>query len=408
VRRAPALALLALLAALPARAAEHVAAPTRAAAPVAPAAVTAPAPYELVRELEKAQNDAAMGDAAAYAARPKLVASIAANFAAAPPDVWRDERNARAAVIYLLSGGQWPVVYRLLERKVFPSGMTKLMGGVLAFAEGRKAQAKAALLDIDARGLSDSLAAQLALTQSMLVMDSDRGRAIALLDLARLLMPGTLVEDVALRREAYLVAQAGEAEKFLSLSEQYARRFRRSVYAETFMHAFIVSAARLKLAAGDPLFERLAGIVGLFTVEEQRRILLALAEAAALGGHVDMARFAASRARAICPADGVESARAKLYEAAAVILTEDYDQGLALLQSIATAPLPAGDARLRDAVLAVARQVRPAREAMASAAPTADEKAPADIPASKLASAMIDDAQKQVASADRLLEGTRP
>ena len=133
--------------------------------------------------------------------------------------------------------------------------------------------------------------------------------------------------------------------------------------------AFIASAARLKLAPGDALYGRLAGIVGLFTVDEQRRILLTLAEAAALAGHVDMARFAATRAQAICPPGSVDSARAKLYEAAAVILTDDYDHGLALLEAIATAPLPDGDARLRQAVLAVARQVRPAHEAVASASP---------------------------------------
>ena len=96
-----------------------------------------------------------------------------------------------------------------------------------------------------ARSLPAGLAGQLALTQSALVVREAPARSLELLDLARLLAPGTLVEEGALRRQIFVVAQGGDATRFEALSIQYLRRFRRSVYAGNFRQRFAAALTRL-------------------------------------------------------------------------------------------------------------------------------------------------------------------
>ena len=84
----------------------------------------------------------------------------------------------------------------------------------------------------------------MALVQSALLAQSDFKAAIERLDEVRLLMPGTLVEEAALRREIFLVGQVDDFDKFESLAMQYFRRYRHSIYAGTFRQRFSLAVAR--------------------------------------------------------------------------------------------------------------------------------------------------------------------
>jgi len=384
--------------------------PALAIVPISPAAAESSraAPFELVRSLETLQNQAADGNANAYAARPKLIAQIAERFLAADPQLWREPRNARAVATYVLSGGQPSVLRKLVDLDVLPKQDEKLMKGALAYAEGREAEARQLLRDIDAQSLPASLGGQVALVQSTLLMGEDRGKAIALLGLARLLMPGTLVEDVALRREILAIGASGDIDRFLSLSEQYARRFPHSVYADNFWQGFATSAAKLALAGDAPALRRLESLVVMLGVAEQRNVFLSIAQSSAIGGNVTMARFAAERAAPLCQEGSIDKARAKLYRAAALIVTDDYDIGIETLDGIAKTELPSRDAQLRQAVLALAHELRQWPQALEPAGDGQAKPGTADAsPAALQSSAvLISLAQKRIADIDQLLKGS--
>ena len=370
------------------------------------------APYELVRSLETLQNQAADGNASAYAARPKLIAQIAERFLAEDTQLWRDPRNARAVAIYVLSGGQPGVLRKLIDLDVFPKQDENLMKGALAYAEGHEAEAKKLLREVDAQSLPASLGGQVALIQATLLMGEDRSKAIALLGLARLLMPGTLVEDVALRREILIMGDRGDIDKFLSLSEQYARRFRRSVYADNFWQSFATSAAKLTPTGDGQALHRLETLVAMLGVDEQRNTFLSIAQNAAIGGNVAMAGFAAEHAASLCQEGSLDKARAKLYGAAALIVSENYDKGIEALESIAKTDLSKRDAQLRQGVLAVAHELRQLPQAAeppsgGQARPGAADASPAALQLSATA-AVIDLAQKRVAEAEQLLKSGPP
>ena len=75
--------------------------------------------------------------------------------------------------------------------------------------------------------------------------------AVDLLDWARLVAPGGLVEEAALRREIALLAEAKDMSRLSVLTRQYVTRFGASLYAADFLRDLASAVARLGLA-DDP------------------------------------------------------------------------------------------------------------------------------------------------------------
>ena len=78
----------------------------------------APQPFELVRSLQSLQDKMGLGNKAMQEARPALMSRVAENFKAAPDNVWQDIRNQRAALLYLLNGGDRNLVRMLYAKGV--------------------------------------------------------------------------------------------------------------------------------------------------------------------------------------------------------------------------------------------------------------------------------------------------
>jgi chemotaxis protein MotC len=179
--------------------------PVQAQAEAAPAA--SPQPYQIVRTLQSLQNEAAAGSKAAHAAQAKLLREVEQPLLQQPPEIWTDPRNTRAIVQYVLSGGQ-PTVLRELLARGEPVGLPQgLAEGALAYVTGDSTRARTLLLPLDPATLHETLAGHLALIQASLIMRSDQKRALELLDQARLLAPGSLVEEGALRRAVFIAAE---------------------------------------------------------------------------------------------------------------------------------------------------------------------------------------------------------
>jgi len=327
-------------------------------------------PVQLVNNLQNAQGEVAQGDAAAYAAQAKLLREISEAFSAAKPEVWQQSRNARAAVIYLLSGGQPRVVTRLLEGGNIPKDDENLMRGALAYELGHEAEARQLLGAIDPKSLELTLAGQVAFVQSMLLTTIDAKKAVGLLDLARLLSPGGLVEEAALRREIALVGDiARDPEKFMALAAQYMNRYPKSPYAGNFLKGFTAALLRLRLAedvANFPKFDSMTANLGR---DDRRSLFLTIARAALVSGKIAMADVAAGKALTLAAADSADAARGRLYQAAGRALTDQYESAVAELQAIDPKKLSKRDAALLAAARTVALRVRETTSAAPAAAP---------------------------------------
>ncbi|MBL8588095.1 MAG: hypothetical protein JNK46_06160, partial [Methylobacteriaceae bacterium] len=223
--------------------------PNAAAASAEPLPVDTgpPAPWRLLRALQRLQVQMAQGSTVAQQAQAGLVAELTRGFAAADAALWSDRRNAVAALALLLSGADPRDLRKLHDDGAFGDHASLVAAG-LAFAEGRTAQARALLEEIDEADLGRIVAAQVALVAATLAARDDPERANALFDRARLLSPGTLVEETARRRQARLAEERSDETRFMRLAAQYARRYGRSVYASDFHVRLPAALTRIALA----------------------------------------------------------------------------------------------------------------------------------------------------------------
>jgi chemotaxis protein MotC len=325
-----------------------------------------PEPYRLVRRLQALQDEIARGNLEAHNAQPALLRRLGEKFNEADPKVWEDARNGRALVTFLLSGGP-PQVVRALRARVTPNVDQAILEGALAYVEGQPDEAKARLAGVDARALPPTFGAQIALVQSALLAQSDLKATIDRLDEARLLLPGTLVEEAALRREIFITGQIDDFDKFESLAVQYFRRYRHSIYAGNFRQRFALAVARFSFAQQTHRFARLVSILDHLDRTSQRTLYLLIARTALVHGKIDMTDLAAAQAEALADEGSPEQERARFYRASARALAKSNEQTIADLQKIDKDRLPRRAAELLAAALAVGRDVRKALPAVSIA-----------------------------------------
>jgi chemotaxis protein MotC len=363
-------------------------------------------PYEVVRALNALQDESTRGSAEAHAQQRHLTSRIAQEFLSADAHVWKEPRNVRAAVIYALSGGEPRVLKSLFSLRQLPGVEDKLLNAALAYSEGRNGEAQELLGQIDARTLDPGLGARVALVHAGLVVGKDPKAAIPLLEQARLLAPGTVVEDAALRRQVFVMAGLREFDAFEMLASQYMRRFPNSIYAGAFREQLAAEVTSLRYGPDEERLPRLEALLDGVDSANRRQCYLLIAQEAVVKGRVELARLAARHAVQLTAGNGASHVRSRIYEAAVLIVTEDHDSGVAALMNIDKTGLDARDAELLDAAFAVAEEVRRPAAPDAGVLPPEDPAAsPKGDPLPKLKSVEL--AQKAMARVDALLAGAR-
>ena len=303
-------------------------------------------------QLERVQARIAQGDKSAIVSQSKILAAISAAILKTRAADWNDQRHIHVAVQYLLAGGE-PKVVEQIFRKQLIFNDESLLVGTLAYVVGREKDARDRLSTIDPRSLPKSVGAQTAFMKSVLSTAGESGTAVELLDLARLLAPGGLLEEAALRREFVLLAQPGHAEKALRLLRQYLSRFGNSLFAEKFLTEVIAAVPRLEVVKSANDIGVLEFFASSISRDQKRTLYLVVARDALLNGRMPVAEAAASRALAFAAETGPDREVARLYIAAARLTGRDSQSAVADLSRIDTSKLSAID----GALLAAAKEV---------------------------------------------------
>ena len=309
-------------------------------------------PYEAMRRVTAMQDRLLTGarpDKAEQQAMNAAFVQIAVN---ADAKAWTSARNRRAVALYLLSGGGGAPFRQLVGRMPTEGDEKNLLDGALAFAEGREKEALAALGPLEPRNLPADIGGQVALTQGVLSLASDRAKAMEALDLARLLSPGALVEEAALRRQVFVASEGEDAARFVALSERYRLRFRNSAYAANFQTRFREGFLRLWIERDDDVRASLDRSAIEMTRPEAAALMMEVARAALARGALAPAKTAAQRAGASLEPTDPLSLRAQLYEAAAAVL--DAGASADMLRAIDAARLSVEERVLRESSLLIA------------------------------------------------------
>jgi chemotaxis protein MotC len=368
-------------------------------------------PYQMTRSLQLAQDRIADGDHAALPMQRRLIEMIDRRLQQADESEFDDERNLTALLLYGMSGGSPSTYAAVLARLDLQEPKRSLAAGVLHHLRGNPTAALRAFEQVEIDDVPPELAAYAALVKGSVLANADRERAIALLDWARLLSPGTLVEEAALRRSLPLHAAAGDVDRFLMAASQYVRRFLRSPYAGQYAQVLVAGTAEMY----DSIDRRAIGeILGWMSREQAHTIYLRLARQAAIDGHDSMLAFASARARQISgEKNGGEDVRSLLYSSIASVTSDTVDEVLYKLGQIDRNRLSAADKALLDAALAIASEVvaRPSQSnsglALREDESISEDAVPAeaDLPDLAETDPLVTAAREKIEAIDRMLEG---
>jgi chemotaxis protein MotC len=323
--------------------------------PVAAQAADDIAPYKMVRSLQIVQDQIANGDHASLPMQQKLLELTDARFRSARKEDFDDPRNLSALLVWAMSGGN-PTTVEVSLSRLDLEGEDAVVGrGVLAYMRGQLVRAGEILDPIDPMARSDDTGAFIALVKGSILGGKFPASALRLMDQARLLAPGTLVEEAALRRSMPLVLTMRRPERFLRLAEQYTRRFLRSPYASEFADAFVEGLVTFH---DDITEKQIETIVSLMSPAQQEAIYLRLARRSTIKGQIDRSAFASEKARkTMVGTEQGADPRAMLYKAISSITSENIEEVLERLKDVDPGELSPRDRRLLLAARAIATEV---------------------------------------------------
>jgi chemotaxis protein MotC len=313
-------------------------------------------PYQMVRSLQLVQDRIASGDHAALPMQRKLLEMIDKRFRKADSGDFVDERNYHAMLIYAMSGGNPATIDSLLAKLHLDETDRALGTGIIGYLNGDTTMARASLDGVDPLTLTPELGAFFALVKGAITAAEDPKTALKMFDEARLLSPGTLVEEAALRRTIALGAQSLDAQHFLTACSQYVRRYLQSPYASQFADALVAGVVALHETID---LAEIDEIISGMDAERQKVIYLRLARRAAIDGISDLSEYASAKADAI-EIEGIEQGsdpRALLYSSLATITSDTVDKVLPKLKAIDRSKLSESDRRLLAAAEAIAAEV---------------------------------------------------
>jgi chemotaxis protein MotC len=378
------------------------------AAAMAPhAAGSTKAPFELIRELRNLQDALAQGDLIDHKAQQELMAKLRAQLAAVDPEVWREPRNLRAVALYGFSGGDPSILRRISSLNGLPKPEAELARAALAYSEGRNEEAREILLGMDARKSDPITAGTLALVQAALIDKSAPDKALVYLDQARLLSPGTLIEESALRRQVLLLISVGRLDEIDRLLRRYVRQFGKSYYAGAFWRQLSAEIASGEYWDDPGRMATLEVLLATFDRNDRRHVCELLAQEGIARGNIELVRFAASLLLQMAKPGDAAAPRAQLYEAAVLIVTDEYERGYAALTQLGREALDREDAELLDAAISLARDIR--REPAVAPNPRNLEQSAADDDRLRALSSIgadtMERARTLAASVDALVSG---
>ena len=345
------------------------------------------APYKIVRSLQFVQDSVVQGDHSAGEMQRHLLKIVDHNLRSASQETFEDYRNVEAAFIYAMSGGNPETLVLLVEKDVEERFDRRLSAALNAYFSGSPEAARPVFQELLPELADSRIGAYLMLVTANVVAAKNEEEALRLFDWARLLAPGTIIEESSLRRATHIASRTGDVGRALDNAERYVRRFLHSPYASQFVDIFVYAIVYHSESVDR---ERVEYILSLMDRSRQREIYLRMARMGTIAGKEDIALLAASRAESLSgETRDVVRDLAGFYAGIAKVPTGDVTEAIETIAAIPDDKLSQRDRALRDAAKTIARQVT---------APPDPQRLAMPVPSSELTAA--DDTEKDDPEAD--------
>lgn len=367
----------------------------------------------LSRELHKAIDASAFGTPNAEALRRDTLKMVATRIAAADINVLRRPENAAGLLALVLCGAGTQTLERVLEDDHWIENDRALGRGLLTLSVRNFDEAKSYFAKVDRQVLPGAVRASLALVEAKMFADSDPKRAIALLQEARIGVPGTGLEEAALRQQIIVLLRLGDSKQAGERLSAYLRRFPQSAYWDSFKALIIGMAGKHStVTAADFLVP--SGAVNVPEAANRYRVLLvALSERLLLTGALSQSANLADFVCKIEPEGSDLRRRAELYKRVAGIGVQTAQASIADLEALDVRRYTPAEQQLIRAAIAVAQDVgagfTQASASNGKAAHPATREAEMDPAAgSPLAGNLAAHAEKSLKEAQKSLRGVGP
>ncbi|MBP1861873.1 chemotaxis protein MotC [Rhizobium herbae] len=312
-------------------------------------------PYKMLRSLQYIQDAIVLGDHSAAEMQRFMLAAIDKRLRESAPAVFDDPRNVDAAFIYAMSGGNPETLSYLANQDIsgnFDSRVIDALGHYLAGKGGLMVENLAKAIP---EYRNSRVGPYLYLVLGNAVSQQSPAKSLEYYDWARLMAPGTNIEEAALRRSIALATRGAMPDKGFRYSLSYARRFLTSPYASQFADVFVELAVA---NYGEKTEAKIQEILGFMDRPRQREVYLRIARRAAIGGMQELATLASARAQDLSDvADAGPKALANLYSGLVGVPSKGILEAVKDISSIPDAELSPRDRALRQAATVVAREV---------------------------------------------------
>ncbi len=313
-------------------------------------------PAKILRSLQFVQDSVVMGDHSARDMQKFLLATFDTTLRTSNMSVFSDVKNADAALIYIMSGGNPATLNYLVAKDVQGYFDSRVVNVLQKYLSGRGGMVDKIVADLIPEYRNNRMGPYLMLIAGNIAFSKDPAGSLAFFDDARLSAPGTIIEEAALRRSIMATLQLKQPEKGLLYVRKYALRFLHSPYASQFADLFVSFAID---NYGPVTTEDIGDIAELMDAERAQEIYLRIARQASLQGRMELAKFAADKANALTDETG-DTAReplSKLYSGLTSVSGRDVVNASDSLATIPADELSPRDLALRDAAKAVAEQI---------------------------------------------------
>jgi chemotaxis protein MotC len=312
-------------------------------------------PYKMIRSLQHVQDAIVHGDLSSADMQQFMLGAIERRLMTVDRSVFNDPRNVDAALIYAMSGGNPKTLAYLVSRDIEGNFDNRVTDSLTHYLNGKGALVVEMLSKMVAEYKNKPIGPYLYLIYGNSIAQQDRRKAIEAYDWARLVSPGTNVEEAALRRSIVLATRGGKTDDALRYALSYTRRFMSSPYAGQFADIFVELAV---VTFGDANNQKIEEILSFLDRPRRREVYLRVARSAAIQGMQSLTKLASERAASLSePGDQDPNALATLYSGLVNVPSTGILEAVKEIGAIPDAQLSPRDRRLRDAAEAVAREV---------------------------------------------------
>lgn len=334
-----------------------------------------------IDRLSLLQDAAARGEVGAAFRQKALLSKIGEIITATPEAEYRE--LVGDAIIYVLSGGNPDVAERIARSEGLSARDRGLLRAAILFMRGNRKEAGELLAGIEPVGLSARLAGRVALAQALASTEPARQDLFAV---AASAMPGTLVEESALRRSALHFAEARDENGFWRRLDRYVRRFPSSSYAPVFWGNVMTILADWSKKVPQMSLGRLDTILTMLPQQHRRKIYLELARRSAAAGEPKLTGLAGRRLRRLAVAGSLEDQLGLFYTILYQIVSADGDSALLKLKTIQPKTLGPQERALLKASLAIGQQIEKPPSMSSSGKDDVTEKTAVEIRGAQLLS----------------------